>query len=471
MQTRTMQKFISVWLACICAGNATAFWLPCNGKMTAFSWGKQVFATASNQSIEVFNTKTAMQIASIPITFGKVNTCVATDNSVAWIATDSNGQSKVVFVNDLQKREPQELALNLSDASSSPLIIGDKIYLVGSNWRQYSSVSQTFEMVEPVDERGVVIKGQPILLANDLISTISPYKLETENGKKRILSRITTYNITYNQLKFLASYISDGPTYQSCSVKKQNRNSVITEAEFLLKQSNLTVQSDGVTVWETKDRVELPFRETKWVPNRIARTSSTDSAPFWQITNGLITLKNESQTHTFLPWNGASEKVLGVVPQSGSLWVFSNNGVSLIQPTISSTDFGFSGFISQIEGDDDQEKWSDKQKQLVIEMKTWFGTKYVYGGNDRNGIDCSGLVQQAFKTIGINLPRTSATMRIDKKGILVKDILRAGDVLTYPGHVAVYIGGGKTIETVKGGVSYGSIWSRRDVVVRRYLGP
>ena len=142
-----------------------------------------------------------------------------------------------------------------------------------------------------------------------------------------------------------------------------------------------------------------------------------------------------------------------------------------MQPDRTSTDFGFAGYIKQAKGDDVQEKWSEKQSKLVSELLSWFGTKYVYGGNDRSGIDCSGLIQQAYQTIGIQLPRTSATMRTTKIGQVVKDFLQCGDVLTYPGHVAVYIGGGKTIETVKGGVSYGSIWSRRDVVVRRFIGP
>ena len=32
----------------------------------------------------------------------------------------------------------------------------------------------------------------------------------------------------------------------------------------------------------------------------------------------------------------------------------------------------------------------------------FIGTPYRYGGNSRNGIDCSSLIQQSYAKIGIN---------------------------------------------------------------------
>ena len=37
----------------------------------------------------------------------------------------------------------------------------------------------------------------------------------------------------------------------------------------------------------------------------------------------------------------------------------------------------------------------------------FIGTPYRYGGNSRNGIDCSSLIQQSYAKIGIKLPRTA----------------------------------------------------------------
>ena len=44
-------------------------------------------------------------------------------------------------------------------------------------------------------------------------------------------------------------------------------------------------------------------------------------------------------------------------------------------------------------------------------INTWLGTQYLYGGNSRNGIDCSAFVQQIYLQVyQINLPRTTAEL-------------------------------------------------------------
>jgi cell wall-associated NlpC family hydrolase len=35
------------------------------------------------------------------------------------------------------------------------------------------------------------------------------------------------------------------------------------------------------------------------------------------------------------------------------------------------------------------------------------GTPYVWGGESRGGFDCSGLVQWAYSTVGVHLPRVA----------------------------------------------------------------
>ncbi|MBM3276358.1 MAG: C40 family peptidase, partial [Candidatus Sericytochromatia bacterium] len=91
------------------------------------------------------------------------------------------------------------------------------------------------------------------------------------------------------------------------------------------------------------------------------------------------------------------------------------------------------------------------------EALTYQGTPYLFGGNGRNGIDCSGLVQQVFKKQGINLPRTAAEQA--KAGQEVpRDQLQAGDLVyfknTYkPGvsHIGIYLGDGKFVHAPKTG--------------------
>lgn len=86
------------------------------------------------------------------------------------------------------------------------------------------------------------------------------------------------------------------------------------------------------------------------------------------------------------------------------------------------------------------------------------GTPYVWGGNDpRRGIDCSGLVQNVFGTIGVNLPRTAAEQALVGTPITRLEDLRAGDRLYFwsskrnkIGHTGIYIGGGYFVHASSG---------------------
>ncbi len=49
-----------------------------------------------------------------------------------------------------------------------------------------------------------------------------------------------------------------------------------------------------------------------------------------------------------------------------------------------------------------------ENKQLERCVDDWLGTPYKYGGNDKRGVDCSGLVQQVYKRVyGKGLYRNS----------------------------------------------------------------
>ncbi|MCM1292919.1 MAG: NlpC/P60 family protein [Bacteroides sp.] len=86
-------------------------------------------------------------------------------------------------------------------------------------------------------------------------------------------------------------------------------------------------------------------------------------------------------------------------------------------------------------------------ENLLREADSWIGTPYVYGGNDRQGVDCSGFVVEVFRnSSGIKLPRTSLQQQefcatVDREsmepGDLVFFTVRGGDVV---GHVGIYIG-------------------------------
>jgi cell wall-associated NlpC family hydrolase len=85
---------------------------------------------------------------------------------------------------------------------------------------------------------------------------------------------------------------------------------------------------------------------------------------------------------------------------------------------------------------------------IVEAAERYLGCPYLWGGRSFLGIDCSGLVQNAFRDLGISILRDTDMQR-DTIGtaVSVQDemALRRGDLIYIPGHVMLYAGAGDVI--------------------------
>lgn len=91
-------------------------------------------------------------------------------------------------------------------------------------------------------------------------------------------------------------------------------------------------------------------------------------------------------------------------------------------------------------------------KHLVKKAKSAIGTPYVLGGSKPGGFDCSGLVQWAYNSVGVAVPRTAREQSVI--GQKVKDVkdMRAGDIVAFRHpkrgyHTGIYVGDGKFVHS------------------------
>jgi cell wall-associated NlpC family hydrolase len=85
-----------------------------------------------------------------------------------------------------------------------------------------------------------------------------------------------------------------------------------------------------------------------------------------------------------------------------------------------------------------------KPKALITLAAKFLEAPYIWGGTTAWGLDCSGLVQSVYAAFGVSLPRDADQQAEIGETVEPQDA-KPADLLFFPGHVAISLGGTKFI--------------------------
>lgn len=122
------------------------------------------------------------------------------------------------------------------------------------------------------------------------------------------------------------------------------------------------------------------------------------------------------------------------------------------------------------------------RNQIAKTASTYMGVPYAWGGNNKSGIDCSGLTKAVYRLNGISLPRVSRD-QYSRGKFIKKSQLKKGDLVFFAtgrnkkrvSHVGIYMGNNKFIHAPSKGKKVrveslnNKYWKKTYIGARTYL--
>lgn len=183
----------------------------------------------------------------------------------------------------------------------------------------------------------------------------------------------------------------------------------------------------------------------------------------------------------FMVWNGIEDPEGGpieglrrLVNDEPSVKRSSAIGQGFIASTVASLTAGSDGEVTQsVSASVGGSAPAGARGAILAESETWLGAPYLFGGNTKAGVDCSGFTKACYAVAGVDLARVSQAQALQGRGVSQADA-QPGDLVAFGipvHHVAIYLGAGAIRHAPHTGavVRDESIWRSEPVFFRNVL--
>ena len=286
-------------------------------------------------------------------------------------------------------------------------------------------------------------------------------------------SKVTVSDDTISAVSGLSAFKLDeqsgewvvNPAPTSNAVPAKNNQAKFQE---VWKEGYGELLPDYYSLWFANEHRWVNLALPKLPPKVTAAVPSWDGRCIWILAgNQLMKISVATRKAAILlPWNASGVSLKGISPAPNGIWVASSAGIMLVDNAEDHPVFVKAKLDSELDG-----YLTESEEKLVALVEKWQGTPYQYGAQScQVSTDCSGFVTSVYQEMGFKLPRSSQLIGKADALPTVTDELQIGDLLVMPGHVAMYMGNGLTVEASSSrGVTWGTVYGRVGVTVKRVM--